>query len=278
MLGYYNLTGLDPSSTCVSYIKKAYGIRAIQGGISNLVSANDLFPTEKFDLIILSHVLEHLIDLHGAIEILTNKLNDGACLYIETPDAQNYGNYPVVPFYYFDCEHINHFDINSIRNLVEPKGLTYVSGINKSFSVSKKDIYPAVAAIFRREPPVNDRYILYNDQAKRSVIEHICDSKCLLESQKQFPIVEKTEKVIIWGAGSYAMRLLGDGLIEDSNLVAFVDNDSKKHGSTFCGKIVGGADLLQGNEYTVLVCSALFSQEIVEQIDDLGIKRRVVVL
>ena len=50
---------------------------------------------------------------------LKKLLNPNGIIYIEVPDANRYSNYYVVPFYYFDCEHINHFDINSLKNLFE---------------------------------------------------------------------------------------------------------------------------------------------------------------
>ena len=38
-------------------------------------------------------------------------------IYIEVPDATRYEDYPFVPFYYFDAEHINHFDLRSMGQL-----------------------------------------------------------------------------------------------------------------------------------------------------------------
>jgi SAM-dependent methyltransferase len=72
--------------------------------LENLDSA----PT-RFDLIILSHVAEHFVDLSEVAKLIEHLTPDGT-LYIEVPDPLGYGNCPRREFmYYFDRLHVNHF-------------------------------------------------------------------------------------------------------------------------------------------------------------------------
>lgn len=107
-MGYQNLMGIDPSKSCNDHVKKT-GIHCLEGDIFSQ-SFKQLSMT--FDCIILTHVLEHIYDLSAAIANLSSKLNENGILYIEVPDASRYSDLYFVPYYYIDCEHINHFNYN----------------------------------------------------------------------------------------------------------------------------------------------------------------------
>jgi SAM-dependent methyltransferase len=63
----------------------------------------------SFDLIVLSHVAEHFVDLSEISKLLSH-LAPGGTLYIEVPDPLGYGDCPRREFmYYFDRLHVNHF-------------------------------------------------------------------------------------------------------------------------------------------------------------------------
>jgi hypothetical protein len=63
----------------------------------------------QFDLIILSHVAEHFVDL-GEISGLIAHLAPAGTFYIEVPDPLGYCRWPRREFmYYFDRLHVNHF-------------------------------------------------------------------------------------------------------------------------------------------------------------------------
>jgi hypothetical protein len=66
------------------------------------------FTRARFDLIVLSHVAEHLRDLDW-LDNLPRLLDPRGTLYIEVPDPRGYDCIHRPPLYYFDSEHINHF-------------------------------------------------------------------------------------------------------------------------------------------------------------------------
>ncbi|GAG55676.1 unnamed protein product, partial [marine sediment metagenome] len=60
--GYSDLSGIDPSPLCVRTAKKLYNIEVNVSNISNFNT------NKKFDLIILSAVLEHLVDFSNSMQ------------------------------------------------------------------------------------------------------------------------------------------------------------------------------------------------------------------
>lgn len=69
----------------------------------------------KFDLIIVSHVAEHLVELSDLSTIL-RYLTPGGLLYIEVPDPVGYANCARREYmYYFDRLHVNHFSQTALR-------------------------------------------------------------------------------------------------------------------------------------------------------------------
>lgn len=87
--------------------------------------------------------------------------------------------------------------------------------------------------------------------------------------------IYKSKQVIIWGTGKNSLelsKLLAD--VGINNITAYCDNDVKKVGESFCGKIVISAKELC-EKYAVqdvLICvgSGAYEGEIIEQIEGMG--------
>jgi len=71
----------------------ALGIDADVGSLMCLPENN-----EPFDRVILSHVLEHVADLQGAIRAVCMQIRAGGQVYIELPDASRYADALFSPF------------------------------------------------------------------------------------------------------------------------------------------------------------------------------------
>ncbi len=233
-IGYKNLTGLDPSPVCVDIINKN-GINAVVGGIYN---KNNF--SSKFDGILLTHVLEHVYDVRGAIKNLLSWLEDGGKLYIEVPDASRYKDFFIMPFYFFDVEHINHFDEVSLRNLfVEYDGAVIKVG-QKDMTVSETNFYPSVYIIFQKFS-VNNKIkpvVTSSIAVKESVLKYIDKSSLSLANPNLEKLVANSSPVIVWGAGQATQRLLSNTDLGKANILFFVDNDEKKHNSKIKDKRV----------------------------------------
>ncbi len=117
--------GCDYNSKLVSKINKALGKeRVFHGGI------DDVHIEEKFDLIILSHVFEHIIDPKKYLKTLKNRLKREGYVYLEVPSLfghfQNYHNYGLELQRFFTIAHIFNFSNLTLRNMIESEGFRVI--------------------------------------------------------------------------------------------------------------------------------------------------------
>ena len=69
--GYENLYGVDPSASCVDALNRCAGIQSRVGSISRMP-----YDGVRADYIILSHIIEHVVDLPGALGDIDKNLSD----------------------------------------------------------------------------------------------------------------------------------------------------------------------------------------------------------
>ena len=266
--GFCNVAGLDMSKQCVANVK-ALGIECCKGGLFD-------FPENfinRFDLIILSHVLEHIYDIEIAMQNISHMLKDNGMVYIEVPDASRYHDFYIKPFYYFDLEHINHFDKQALTNLAGSFGFETVFACNKDVQASKKYKYPTVSVLLK----------------KRSGMAAVLEKKCNEGIRKYISISHKhdvrlretlnelivsQEPVIIWGIGAWTLNIFKKGLLE-CNLAAIVDSDVKKRGMMINGLKVQGPSIIHNFKATILILPALFEDEITKQIIEMDTENQI---
>lgn len=274
--GYTNLMGLDPSQYCVSHINNEHKIDANIGGLFSLTS---VFNENEFDCVILSHVFEHIYDLSIAIQNIYSILKDDGILYLEVPDASRYFEYYIVPFHYFDIEHINHFDEHSLKYLASKNGFEPIILGKKEFKISERNIYPAVYGFFKKlEKKGNYLDINYNFECKTKIEDYIKKSR----ENDVFPeindLADSGDEIVIWGAGSYTARLLESTSLGNFNIVALVDSDPSKHGAKLKNIKVYSPSILKRCNKKIVISSAIYSNEILKQIKKMGLKNDLIVI
>ncbi|MEE9252988.1 MAG: class I SAM-dependent methyltransferase [Thermodesulfobacteriota bacterium] len=83
----FSVTGLEPSEERAELGAEKYGINILQGHIEQ-------FPHgEKYDVIILRHVLEHIADPSGVLNTVKSFLKDRGVLVIVIPNINSIGRY-----------------------------------------------------------------------------------------------------------------------------------------------------------------------------------------
>ena len=110
--GFRHLTGVDPSAQCVANTMAA-GFEAVVGDLSNVEAR---LHAPAFDVVVLTAVLEHVMDAGGAVAALSRLCNSTGMVFLEVPDAAAYEHFLHAPFQDFNTEHINHFSRASLRN------------------------------------------------------------------------------------------------------------------------------------------------------------------
>ena len=146
------VTGVDLSSIC-HRIHTEFGINSIEGSIDDL-------ENKKYDLVILSHVLEHLTSLEKITKKLSNLTNK--YLYIEVPThlkrlqvIQNAHNY------YFTENTLNFFILNSNFELID---LKYVKS-------GKSGEY--ILALYKKQKTKNKKKFEFNFNSEIKKINYL---------------------------------------------------------------------------------------------------------
>lgn len=200
-------------------------------------------------------------------------------MYLEVPDASRYSDFYKVPYHYFDCEHINHFDENSLRNVLLQFSLKCVTLTRKEIPVSNRELYPAVYSVFRKTTRQHlNQKVVFSPIVRDSIIKYVEISQKDPVFNKLNEIVESQEKIIVWEAGSYTSRSLSNTILGKGNIVGFVDNGTKKQGLNLNGVKIYPPEILRDYQGTIVVSSALYSSDIVEEIKGMGLKNKVIIL
>lgn len=71
---------VEPVAAAVEHARAAFALRARRGGIEDLAEGG------PYDLVVLSHVLEHLLDAVGALRSVRASLAPGGVAYVEVPN------------------------------------------------------------------------------------------------------------------------------------------------------------------------------------------------
>ena len=162
LLGYPHLLGIDPAKICVETTRNITGVEARTGSLSNMPE-----NIGKFNMVILSHVLEHVQDLSQAIINISNIVAENGCVYVEVPDATRYADQVIAPFQDFNTEHINHFSLNAIHNLFSRVNFVSVSEASRTIAINSGTMYPVIHAVLKRGIP---NYFLQFDEKLNSSI------------------------------------------------------------------------------------------------------------
>jgi SAM-dependent methyltransferase len=274
-LGFSDLAGLDPSPNCARNVETA-GFRATVGSVFS--AANEVTNlVGQSQYVVLSHVLEHLCELKAGLANVASWVRPGGLIWVEVPDGSRYAEHAVVPFYYFDIEHINHFDEGSLSNLAASLGLGVVTTVKKTIAVSADVLYPAVGILL--SVPEGDRrpaVLRRTDGAMKSVLEFVRLSHADDRWVQLGQLAAAGQEVAVWGAGSFAQRLMAASPLGQCDVVAFVDNDQSKQGTCLAGRPVHAPGWLKGFDGTIVVAAAIAADPILSEIQELGLSNRVV--
>lgn len=251
--GYQRVSGIDPAEGCVAAMRAA-DMRAHVGELEA-----DRWPTDpdRFDLIVLSHVIEHVFDAAGALNRVAQRVSAQGLVYVEVPDASRYTVDGFPPFYFFDPEHINHFDAVSLEVLAMRCGMRVRSRWNRTLVLGSGQRYPAAGVLLEAGnvadagasalPPDRDdaraptpthtesRIARYVGECRASMTNSVDSEALVALSATRRPLV-------VWGAGSHAQRLLAQTMLGACEIDCIIDADVGKQGRRLAGYAVVSPD------------------------------------
>lgn len=259
--GFTKLEGLDPSVECVNSLND-YGIKA-QVGWAVTSTLKD-----KYDLIIFSHVLEHILNVRDVLQWAKDLLNPDKYVYIEVPNVAQYAGNSPAPFAYLNSEHINHFSTKSLSNLLLQNGFTLIDFGTKQWPMCNGYFYPACWVVGENIGTIRSEFDI--TQVTRYI------NGCL---GAKYPAIDELyrsqEEVIVWGAGSLTQTLYHQTRLVDCNIKMFVDNNKVKWGKLLDGILVHSPDKIPPDT-KILVISTYGTDAIKKQINQMGLNNPVV--
>jgi 2-polyprenyl-3-methyl-5-hydroxy-6-metoxy-1,4-benzoquinol methylase len=272
-LGYESLCGIDPSPVCVENTRRL-GMEAHQGSLFYP------FKEHAYDCIILSHTLEHVQDVLGALEWIEKRLRPKGIVYIETPDAMRYVNFIYAPFQDFNTEHINHFSLTSLENLMHRHGFLLARGGIKDLIAGVDIFYPAVFGFWEKADDLEALLLKKDNDLRVKIEEYITLSKQKMQEidSRIASLLARNPSIIVWGTGQLSMKLLAETSLAHADIVAFVDNNPINQGKILFGKpILQPQELIKMNS-PILLTTLLHHDSIAKQIREMGLQNEIVFL
>src|SRR3984893_1237204 len=244
--GFRAVAGLDPSPRCAAACRDR-GFEAYVGSIS-AASAPAHMP--KFDCVVFSHVLEHVYDIPAFFRAARRLLAPGGYIYIETPDASRYDDYLHAPFQEFNTEHINHYPACALENPARRFGFQPSLVEQKVIQTAEDTLYPAVFGLFRDCGGTADDRVVRDQEFPSKIAAYIRHSAEKMERINHHLAgqLANTPRVILWGAGQFAMKLLALPCLARTEVRALVDINPILRGKTMAGATIIGPEELGPQE------------------------------
>ena len=218
----YDVMGIDPSSNAAEVSNKLYGIKPFVGFFENYNPIKKV----KYDLIILTHILEHLYDPLLSLNKCNELLSSEGNLLIEVPALIHPENWSIS---FFTFEHVNYFSQVSMNNLLEKAGFTIVGDWSLTLD---RDDYPVMTGIAKRKYSQNIIEIASDYERSRSVCEYFLNKNknMWLEINKHLKNeTNDISHIIIWAGGIHTSQLLANTDLEFmSDIDCIVDIDPQK--------------------------------------------------
>jgi SAM-dependent methyltransferase len=257
-LGYTRACGIDPSPSCVRYIRDSLHAEAWVGFVDQVPVG--LGP---FDGVVFSHVLEHLPHPSAALAMARQHVAPGGLVYVEVPDSSRYKDYLTAPFQEFNTEHINHFSEITLETLLVREGFAIVESGEKELESAPGMPYPAIYAICIKEESLNGK-VRKDEVVEGHMDAYIQASTRIIEAMDQTirEALNTSPRLIVWGTGQLAMKLLAETVLGHADIVSFIDGNPVNQGRRIRGISVLSPEALDDRTTPILISSTIHEEEI----------------
>lgn len=265
-LGYEDITDLDPEERCISYARE-HGVKTLRADSTDMHDVKE----NRFDLVILNHSLEHILDVESTMSNIGRVLKDNGCLFIEIPDVEGYADEEAAPFNFLTYEHVLHMSMNDIDNLA---GIYGYEIIDSGKYYKKVSNYPSIYAVMRKG---KKREITYSELPEISMLRYLEKSKKSLEEFLE-PLRQSDEELILWGIGASTAILIES--FKGCNVKELIDKNPNRQGLKFSinGKQYAVKDPKDVGGGTIVILSIPYHDSIERQIRQMGYENKIVAL
>lgn len=251
-MGYGSLHGIDPG-----YKGSGNGSLDLrQGNIYSIPFHN------QFDVVVSTHVLEHLWDIQGALAQLCSKMKKNGLLYLEVPDTERYFTsefrYIIASAY----EHINFFTEYHLTNLLFRYGIQTIEVVKTSADYGKSHI-PCLGIVGVRTDECHKPTNPPPTQCAEKFARY-------LRTMPFFPIREHIpafagKKIYVWGITRYLQIALQYCDLNRNNLTGLIDSLASRRKYTVFNLPTYPPEHLKGIQDAVVLINALNAEKPIRQ-------------
>jgi SAM-dependent methyltransferase len=249
--GYNNLLAIDLIPECIEYIKT--------NNINAKIGSTDCIPMEfkSADIIVLSHVLEHVSNLRYSIDQLNYVLKDDGIIYVEVPIINQGSSFKDAPVWDFLYEHINYFTIKHLILLFEPH-----------FTCIKYNI----REIQNKNGKIKCACVVFKKNVQPLSELKIPEEISLLSKEKT--------PCYVWGISQYMQYLIENTPIKDCNIISFLDISKYKQTKTIYGIPIKSPEILKNStpETVVIFAKEPYSNDMNKYLDEINfVGKRIII-
>jgi len=186
-----------------------------------------------FDVILMSHVLEHIEDPAAELHAMHAVLKPHGTIFIEVPNMSGHRKLPIDD----NRSHLHFFTTSSLARLLAQEGLEVIATDTDAV--------------------LDARYADSLRVAARPFFLPAWDTSILSDH----PLLADDEKIVVWGAGSLTDEMLAN-FFDPQRIDFFIDKDPAKQGSILLGRPVRAPENLGSAPRTVLLNSIDFAPAI----------------
>lgn len=259
--------GIEPSASAAALGQDRYGV-TIHAGLFEEIELQD----GEFDLIVLSHVLEHLAAPAPTLARCHELLKANGQLFIEVPNVLKPRVESAVNFFTFD--HLFNFCPDTLGMLFRAQGFE-PGQLADDFEFPAFRLMGRKRADKERSVPASPETVARCRDAVRSYVEARAGFVDHLRERIDKELagwLENRRRIAIYGAGYHTECLLDATPLAKADLVALVDGNPSKQGREVFGlPVVSPRDLSELKPDVVVISSYDFQTEMIEALARVGL-------
>lgn len=204
--------------------------------------------TGPYDMVVVSHVLEHMGDPQAEMLAMKSLLAPDGALFIEVPHGSGHRKFPADD----NPAHIHFFSPDSLMRLVMKAGLHTRAISTDVYMDARYAASIRIVAAMSGLPAWRGRFL------------------------SEYPGLKNAENIVVWGAPSLVEDVLAN-FFDMSKIDFFIDCQSEKQGTPRLGKDVRGPDALGTTPRTVFINSIYWEDDIRKMIATMypGVPHRI---
>jgi hypothetical protein len=253
--GVHHVEGIDPSFASHKLAQELYGIETIVGTFEKFTHKH------QYDLVILTHVLEHLYNPVIAMNKCFSLQKNGDQLLIEVPLFERADKFPPG---LLTLEHLNYFSESTLLRLLYLTG--YVPYLIEKLFYNNE--YPVITVVARKEKPKSIELTSDYNRAN-SLLTNYCEKmvwwwkKIELKVKKQ---LKKGTFCYVWGAGIHTSQLFAfTDLNKYLTVKGLLDSSPTKWGKQFGDLKCYSPDTVDLKAGDIIIISSFASEEEIYQ-------------